>query len=90
MFDYAFCRSTGRSTETVGRPVRSTDVHKRAQAIWLEGRSTARELCSLDLAPVDRAVDRWHNDQKSDRWPVDRAVDRQQHQLLIWPVTTSF
>ena len=42
MFDQAFCRST--ETE-VGRPTRSTDVHKRAQPVWLEGRSTD---------PVDR------------------------------------
>jgi len=27
-----FCRSTGRSTgQEVGRPLRSTDVHRRAQ-----------------------------------------------------------
>jgi len=34
---------------------------------WWAGRptrSTARELCSLDLAPVDR----WHNGRKSNRW----------------------
>ena len=37
MFDQAFCRSTEAE---VSLPVRSTDVHKRAQTIWLEGRST--------------------------------------------------
>jgi len=77
---------------------RSADVHKRAQAIVLVGRSTRRSTvqrallsgsgpgrpggrpaescCSLNPVPVDRAVDRWLNGQKNDRWPVDRAVDR--------------
>ena len=41
LFDLAFCRLTGRSTEPeVSRPLWSTDVHRRAQ-----------------LVPVDRAVD---------------------------------
>ena len=40
-----FSRSTDRSTEVeVGRPGRSTDVHRRARLCALEGRSTAREL----------------------------------------------
>ena len=42
MFDLAFYRSTDPE---VGRPVRSTDVHRRARLVWLEGRSTE---------PVDR------------------------------------
>jgi len=110
MLDLAFCRSTGRSTATeVGRPVRSTDVHSLFG--WRAGRltrSTARDLCSLDLAPVDwavdrqrasalciqasadRAVDLWHNGQKSDRWPIDRAVDRQQSFLLSCTPTAIF
>ena len=61
--DLAFCQSTGWSTEAeVGRPVRSTDVYTCTGRLgWKAGqptRSTARDLCSLELAPVDRAADR--------------------------------
>jgi len=56
----------------------------------LTSRSTGRELllfvsspgrptesrCSLFPGPVDRAVDRWHNGHKNDRWLVDWPVDR--------------
>ena len=39
-------------------------------------RSTARELCSLDLAPVDRAVDRQRASALCIQASVDRVVDR--------------
>jgi len=67
-----------------GRPSRST-VQRALLSGSRPGRPggrPARELCSLDPASVDRAVDRWHSDRKSDRWTVDRAVDRQQNFLL--------
>ena len=52
----------GRSTELgVVRPSRSTDMHKRARHVWLEGRSTdpidRPESSALWKAPVNR-VDR--------------------------------
>ena len=65
-------------------------VDRRAQKCtgWA-GRPHGRppeSSCSLEKAPVDRAVDRGLNGQKSDRWPVDRAVDRQ----VILAATASF
>ena len=93
--DRARGRSTGRSTDAhkharlVWLEGRSTDPidHQRAllsgSGPGRPGSRPARELCSLDPASVDRAVDRWHNGRKSDHWPVDRAVDRQQNQLQI-------
>ena len=72
-----------------------TDVH-RSFGWWVSRPS--RELCSLDLASVDRAstgrskprIDRpgsrpsGCNGQKFDRWPVYQPVDRQQDFLLSW------
>ena len=70
-------RSTGRSTGrelllSVSRP-RSTVDRQRASALCIQ-------------ASVDRRIDRWHNDLKSDR----RPVDRQQDLLLSWPPTVIF
>ena len=49
----------GRSTEPgVSRPSRSTNVHRMCTPVWLEGRSTARELLlsgkPRSTGPVDR------------------------------------
>ena len=65
-------RSTGRelllSAHSPGRP---------------GGRPT-ESRCSLFPGPVARAVDRWHNCHKNDRWPVARAVDRKVISDLSW------
>ena len=84
---------------------RSTDVHKRAQP--RAGRPHSRppeSLCSLKMAPVDRAVD-WQRDLLSlsrlrSTGSVDRlfngqksdrwSIDRQQDLLLSWPPTATF
>ena len=46
----------------VGRPSRSTDVYSRARQLWLEGRSTAREVLlsgkPRSIGPVDRVRSR--------------------------------
>ena len=51
------------------------------------GRPT-ESCCSLYPVPVDRAVDRWHNGHKNDRWPVDRrgnfALVCCQRADLVW------
>ena len=62
-----FCRPTGLADRA---RIRSTDVHKRARFVWLEGRSTD---------PVDRP-------ESSALWktPVDRAVDRQRVLLSVF------
>jgi len=50
ILDLAFCRSTGWSTATEdGRPIRSTDVHRRGRPVWLEGRSTDPVDCQRAL-----------------------------------------
>ena len=89
MLDQAFCWSTGRLIATeVGRPM-YTDVH--GMFGWRTGRptrSTARELCSLDLALVNRAVDRQRASalciQASVDWSVDRWHNSQKSDR--WPV----
>ena len=44
-----------RSTEAeVGRPVRSTDVHRRARSLGQEVGRPLERFCSLKMAPVDR------------------------------------
>ena len=90
-------RPRQKSIDRSGQPM-CTNVHRSFG--WRAGRptrSTVREFCSMDLAPVDRAVDRqrasalciqasvdrWHISQKSDRWPVDRVVDRQQNFFAV-------
>ena len=79
--DRARSRSTGRST----------DVHKTCTTIWLvgwsTGRSTVREPCSLDLALVDRAVNRPESSAlwiRPHRWAVDRWHNGQKSDR--WPV----
>ena len=71
------------------RSIGPVDWCARARLNGLRVGRPSRELCSLDLAPVDRAVDRWHNGRKSDRWPVDRAVDRTSISCWFGP-TASF
>ena len=60
------CMATwaGRPVDRLGRPLESF-------ALWNWPRSTAESCCSLYLVTVDRAVDRWLNGHKNDRWPVD-------------------
>ena len=70
----ALCRSTGRST--VQRALLSGNGPGRPA-----GRP-AESSCSLYPVPIDRAVDRWHNGYKNDRWPVDRVVDRKGNSAL--------
>jgi len=83
MSDQVFWRST--SQKSVDRAVdrRAQNVHDQlaGSGPGRPGGRPSRELCSLDPAPVDWAVDRWRNGQKSDRW----AVDRQQDFLLSYP-----
>ena len=58
-----------RSTELeVGRPRRSTDVHRTCTPVWLEGRSTGREIYSLFQATIDRAGRPLA--QRSKIWPL--------------------
>ena len=99
MLDQVFCRSTGpvdRCAQTC-----TTLFGWRADR---PTRSIARELCYLDLALVDWAVERQSAStlciQATVNRPVDRwhnsqksdrwPVDRQQHQLLSWPPTAIF
>ena len=46
LFDLAFCRST---EVEIGRPVRSTDVHRRVRSHGLVGRSTRRSTVQRAL-----------------------------------------
>ena len=102
----AFFWSTSQSIETeVGRPVRSTDVHKCAQPLWLVGRSTDPvdhpESCALWIWPRSTRRSTGRSKPRHGRpggrptgcngQKFDRwPVDRPQHQLLSWPATASF
>ena len=91
--DRTIDRDRSRSTAPVNQCVQTCTASLAGGPVDRPGRPP-RELCSLDPASVDWAVDRWHNDQKSyrwhngrksDSWSVDRAVDRQQSFLLSCP-----
>ena len=78
----------GRSTRLVDRCAR--DVHKGQPSRPVNREVDRLKAPSSRVRPVDRAVDRRHNSQKSDCWPVDRVVDRQQDFLLSWTPMASF
>ena len=73
-----------KSIDRSGRPM-CIDVHR---TIWLEDRSTARELCSLEMAPVNRAVDRQRASALCFQASVNRPVDRWHNGRKFdrWPI----
>ena len=63
-------RSTARelllSRKGPGRPAESSALCIQFRST---GRSTGQKAVALSIpSPVDRAVDRWHNGHKNDRW----------------------
>ena len=95
LFELACCRSIGQSIEAeVDRPVRSTNVHKRAWPYRLEGQSTGSVDCQRALLSGSGPDRPGSRSAKSSALcihaSVDQAVDRQQRQLLIWPPTAIF
>ena len=83
--DLVVRRSTGRSTEAeVGRPVRSTDVHKRARQLGLVGRSTGRSTIQRALLSGNGPGRPAESCCSLYPVPVDQEVDRQRAVALCF------